>query len=68
MATRRIAIEYIQWLQKERAKINLAKLEEIEFFKNGMKLDISKDVIDAFELTGLNNADFISSGFYRKKH
>ena len=67
MSRTQIAIEYIQWLQEERRKINLAELDKIDFFKDGMKLDIPKEVIDKFEFTGLNNVDFITSGFYRKK-
>lgn len=60
-----VAVEYIKWIQEERTKVNRAKLEDIEFFENGMKIDIPKEVIDKFELTGLNNIDFIWSGFYK---
>ena len=60
----RIAVEYIRWLIDERNKINQTPLDEIVFFENGMQLDISKEVVDEFSLIGLNNIDFISSGFY----
>ena len=33
--------------------------------ENGLQLNISKDVVDEFSLIGLNNIDFISTGFYR---
>ena len=62
----KIAIEYIEWLASERQKINKTPLDEIEFFKNGMKVDISKKMIEDFEFTGLNNIDFITSGFYKE--
>ncbi len=61
-----VAIEYINWLQEERAKINRADLRDIEFFENGMKLDIPQEILDNFEFTGLNNIDFIWSDFYKK--
>lgn len=60
-----IAIEYIKWLIEERAKINRIPLEDIEFFENGVKLDISKEVISEFNFTGLNNIDFITTDRYR---
>lgn len=58
-----IAIEYVHWLTEEKSKINRANLHDLEFFKNGMKLDIPKKVLDDFELTGLSNVDFILSDF-----
>ena len=61
-----IAIEYINWLTEERAKINRMDLDDIEFFENGMKLDIPKKVIEDFEYTGLNNVDFITSRFFER--
>lgn len=60
-----IAVEYVRWLQEERAKINRADLETITFFENGRKLDICQDVFDDFAFVGLNNIDFIWSDFYK---
>lgn len=62
----KVAIEYIRWLHEERLKINLAILEDIEFFEDGMKLDIPQKVIDDFAFVGLNNIDFILTGFYKE--
>jgi len=59
----KIAIEYVEWLMEEKSKINRAKLEDIELFENGMKLDIPQKVIDDFDYTGLSNVDFILSDF-----
>jgi len=61
----KIAVEYIRWLIDERNKINKIPLDEIVFMENGLLLDIPKEVTDKFSLIGLNNIDFISSGFYR---
>ena len=62
-----ISIEYIKFLCMERAKLNAADLKDIEFFEDGMKVDISPETIKKFELTGLNNVDFITSGEYKNK-
>ncbi len=59
----KIAIEYVEWLMEEKSKINRQKLDDIELFENGTKLDIPQKVIDDFELTGLSNVDFILSDF-----
>lgn len=64
----KIAIEYVQWLTEERAKINRESLGNIELFENGMKLDISQKVIDDFDFTGLSNVDFILSDFRNVVH
>lgn len=60
-----VAVEYIKWLTEERAKINRAELDDITFFENGVKLYIPKEIVAAFALTGMNNVDFITSGFYK---
>ena len=60
-----VAVEWIKWLMEERAKINRAELEDIEFFENGMKLDIPAEVIKDFDFTGLSNIDFICN-FHQK--
>lgn len=59
----KIAIEYVRWLMEEKSKINRVALKDIELFENGMKLDISRKVIDDFDFTGLSNVDFILSDF-----
>ena len=62
----KVTVEYIRWLIDERNRINQTPLEDIVFFEDGLKLDIPKEVVDDFSLIGLNNIDFISSGYYRK--
>jgi len=63
----KVAIEYVNWLTEERAKINRVPLEDLEIFENGMKLDIPRKVIDDFVFTGLCNTDFILSDFREKR-
>lgn len=62
----KIAVEYIRWLQEERAKINALPLEEITFFENGMKVVVPKEVVNDWDFSGLNNTDFITSGRYKE--
>jgi len=61
----RVDIEHIEYLNKERRKINMAALRDIEFYKNGKRVEISDKIIEDFEFTGLINTDFISTGFYK---
>ncbi len=62
----KVAVEYVQWLMEEKSKINRVKLEDLELYENGMKLDIPRKVIEDFDFTGLSNVDFILSD-YREK-
>ncbi len=62
----KIAIEYIEWLQSEIAKINSYGLDQIEFYEKGMLVEIPEEIIKEFKFVGLNNIAFITSGFYRK--
>lgn len=59
-----VPIEYIEWLDQERRKINTIKLEDIEFFKDGKKLNIPEKRVHRFKLIGLSNIEFILSNFY----
>ncbi len=56
-----ISIEYVKALMEQRAFINRLDFRDMELYKNGKKLDIPEDVLAGFELTGLNNIDFIWS-------
>lgn len=66
--THRIAVEWVRWLQEQRSEINKASLENIGFFEDGVKLDITPEQIKQFEFTGLNNVDFILSGYYKESN
>jgi len=60
----RVNIEHIEYLMDERFKINDADLSKIKFFKNGKRVKIPKKYIRDFQFMGLNNIDFITTGFY----
>lgn len=62
-----VSIEYIKAIMEQRAYVNRLDFRDIEFYEDGKKLNIPEDVLSDFELTGLNNIDFIWSNFYNKK-
>lgn len=62
----KINVEEIKRIQKRRAEINKLDLQNIEFYEDGVKLDISPEKIKEFSFIGLNNVDFIALGFYRE--
>ena len=63
---KRIAIEDVYRMLRERRAINSLALDKIIWTKGGKDIAIDPKVTEAFELTGLNNIDFISSGYYRR--
>lgn len=63
----RIGIERIFEIQAELSKINEQYLSDIEFYEGGVKINIDKKILDKFGYTGLNNVDFITSGYYKQK-
>jgi len=63
----RVNLEEVQKNLNQRSKWNSTPLEEIEFYERGVKIEIPKEIINQFERTGLNNIDFISSGYYKRE-
>ena len=63
----RVNLEEIVKNLAQRKKWNSTPLEEIEFYERGVKIEIPKETIDAWMMTGFNNIDFISSGYYRRE-
>ncbi len=62
----RIDIELIDAVQAFRQYVHKLTLDDIDFYENGEKVDIPQELVDEFELTGLNNIDFITSNYYKK--
>lgn len=48
-----------------REKVNTTALSDIVFTENGEPVDIDKRLVDEFRFIGLNNIDFILTGFYK---
>ena len=63
----KIDIEEIKHLQARLHQINDSRLEDIDFYENGVKLDISDKVRKEWSYIGLNNMDFINLQFYKRK-
>lgn len=63
----RVDIEKIKQLRKELRDFNRIPIHEIEFYENGVKLEIPKLSLDEWELIGLNNADFVDTEFWKVK-
>lgn len=57
----RIDVEDIFNLENERASYNKPDLNDIEFYRDGKKVEIPQDELDRWEFVGLNNIDFITS-------
>ena len=55
----RVDIEYVEWLKSEIRRINSLDINEIDFYQDDEKINISKSVIDECEFTGVNNCDFV---------
>ena len=60
-----IGIEEILEAKEVLNNINKQNLSNIIFYENNKIINISPQVLDNFKFTGLNNTDFITSGFYK---
>ena len=60
----KVNIERLEEIKKELNKINSEKLEDIEFYKDGKKIEMSKELIDKWKYIGLNNVYYITTDFY----
>jgi len=61
----RVDVETIERIQAEREVINDHDFNNIEFYENGEKLEFHEKALDDWEMIGLNNMDFITSGEYK---
>jgi hypothetical protein len=61
-----LSIEYVKELIKKRQEINKLNLDEIIWTENGNIILFNPEAIEHFMFTGLNNIDFISTGYYKE--
>jgi len=61
----KVDIEKVRELKRQLDEINSVPIEDIEFFENGKRVEFDKDVVADWKFIGLNNVDFITSGFYK---
>jgi len=64
----KIDVEEVRQLQKRIDQINRAKITDINFYENGVKLEIPENVYHEWSYIGLNNMDFINLNFYKRKY
>ena len=60
-----VNIEDILKMREQLNKINNADLRDIDFFFEDTLLTIPQERIDEWVFIGLNNVDFITTGFYK---
>jgi hypothetical protein len=63
----RIDIEKIRALREELRAFNRLPLDEVEFYENGKPMNIPPSIVEEFKFTGLNNADFIDTEFWKEQ-
>lgn len=64
---RAITIENIMETEKWRDEINKIPLRELRLLDyDGTPIEISDKIYEEWELVGLNNIDFVKTGFYKK--
>lgn len=59
MTKTRVDVEDVFQNADERWGWNRRDLEDLEFYRDGVKVDVPKKALDDFVFTGLNNTDFI---------
>lgn len=68
MKNKKVSIEEILEHYEFRKRINSIPISEIEFvenFEKYRKVEIDPKIIEEWVYTGLNNFDFITTGFYK---
>ena len=61
----KVNIETIWKVEEWRHKINVRELNELEFFKDGKKLNFDEKAFEEWRFIGLNPLDFITTGHYK---
>lgn len=55
----KVTIEEILEMQKRRSEINSFDIKDIEWYENGVKVEVPNEYLDEWRFTGLSNTDFI---------
>lgn len=58
--------EEVRALKEQLREINNIPLEDIEWHEDGKPLDINPEFIKEWRFIGMNNSDFIDTGFYKE--
>lgn len=60
----KVYVEEVKRLQERRREINEKDLRDLEFYEGGKRVEISQELVELWNVTGLSNVDFIDSGYY----
>lgn len=55
----KVTIEEILEMQQRRSEINSIDIKDIEWYENGVKIEVHSESLDEWRFTGLSNTDFI---------
>jgi hypothetical protein len=59
----RVDFEEVQRLLERRREINRLNFSDIEWFKDGQRIEVPANVQEEFRFTGLANTDFVEIDF-----
>lgn len=60
----RLDVELVKDLIDRISQINSYDIEQIDWYKDGIKLNIPEELINEFKFTGLSNKEFIGLNYY----
>lgn len=60
----KVNIEDVLKMQEFRNSINHANIDDIEWYQDGKKVSVDKELLEEWKFIGLNNTDFITMGFF----
>ena len=63
----RVDIEKVKEYLEFKKSVNSVELYEIKWYENGEEIKFDPEMIEEFIFCGLNNIDFISTGYYKEK-
>jgi len=54
----RLSLEEVAAIQERRREINRCPLEDIEWFCNGKRIEVTAEDVEEWQFTGMTNIDF----------
>lgn len=60
-----IDVNNLLHLKAQLSEINKADFNDLQFYEDGKLIEVPKEWLDDWQYIGLNNTDFITSGFYK---
>ena len=60
-----VDIDHLKQLKEQLNKINRHSFKDIIWVENGKELSFDEKLLDDWKYVGLNNCDFIQSGYYK---